>query len=89
MEAVVIAKQYGKSVIFREAKNQNGVPGFIGFIKMTYEDGDPNFRLGFKPGNFPVTEKVAERTIALPFYNNLQLDNIEYAVSSLKTMLKK
>ena len=45
MEAVVIAKQYGKSVIFREAKNQNGVPGFIGFIKMTYEDGDPNFRL--------------------------------------------
>jgi perosamine synthetase len=44
---------------------------------------------GLKPGNFPVTEKVAERTIALPFYNNLQLDNIEYAVSSLKTMLKK
>ena len=89
MEAVVIAKQYGKSVIFREAKNQNGVPGFIGFIKMTYEDGAPNFRLGFKPGNFPVTEKVAERTIALPFYNNLQLDNIEYAVRSLKTILKQ
>jgi hypothetical protein len=41
MEAVVIAKQYGKSVIFREAKNQNGVPGFIGFIKMTYEDVTP------------------------------------------------
>ena len=41
MEAVVIAKQYGKSVIFREAKYQNGVPGFIGFIKMTYEDVTP------------------------------------------------
>jgi hypothetical protein len=41
MEAVVIAKQYGKSVIFRGAKNQNGVPGFIGFIKMTYEDVPP------------------------------------------------
>jgi hypothetical protein len=26
--AVVIAKQYGKSLIFREAKNQYGVPGF-------------------------------------------------------------
>ena len=89
MEAVVIAKQYGKSVIFREAKNQNGVPGFIGFRKMTYEDGAPNFRLGFKPGNFPVTEKVSERTIALPFYNNLSLGNIAKTVSSFKSILKQ
>ena len=27
-EAVVIAKQYGKSLIFKEAKNQYGVSGF-------------------------------------------------------------
>ena len=44
---------------------------------------------GFKPGDFPVTEKVSERTIALPFYNNLQSNDIEKTVSSLKTMLKK
>ena len=44
---------------------------------------------GFKPGDFPVTEKVSERTIALPFYNNLSLDNIEKTVSSLKSILKK
>jgi perosamine synthetase len=44
---------------------------------------------GFKPGDFPVTEKVAERTVSLPFYNNLQLDDIGYAVSSLKAILKQ
>jgi perosamine synthetase len=44
---------------------------------------------GFKPGDFPVTEKIAERTIALPFYNNLQSNDIEKTVSSLKTLLKK
>jgi perosamine synthetase len=44
---------------------------------------------GFKPGDFPVTEKVAERTIALPFYNNLSLANIAKTVSSLKSILKK
>ena len=44
---------------------------------------------GFKPGDFPVTEKVSERTIALPFYNNLQSNDIEKTVSSLKTVLKK
>ncbi|MCX5903034.1 MAG: DegT/DnrJ/EryC1/StrS family aminotransferase, partial [Proteobacteria bacterium] len=44
---------------------------------------------GFKPGDFPVTEKVSERTIALPFYNNLSLDNIAKTVSSLKTILNQ
>ena len=44
---------------------------------------------GFKPGDFPVTEKVSERTIALPFYNNLSLDNIVKTVNSLKSILEK
>jgi perosamine synthetase len=44
---------------------------------------------GFKPGDFPVTEKVSERTIALPFFNNLQSNDIEKTVNLLKTVLKK
>jgi perosamine synthetase len=43
---------------------------------------------GFKPGDFPVTEKVSERTIALPFYNNLSLDNIVKTVNALKSILE-
>lgn len=44
---------------------------------------------GFRQGDFPVTEHVAERTIALPFYNNLSFKDIEYVVESFKEILKK
>jgi len=42
---------------------------------------------GHKKGDFPITECIAERTIALPFYNNLNEEQIEYVVSNLKTIL--
>ena len=42
---------------------------------------------GYKPGDFPVTESVAARTIALPFYNNLTEAQIDYVVTTLRTLL--
>jgi perosamine synthetase len=39
---------------------------------------------GFKAGDFPVTEYVAERTIALPFYNRLTQLEIENVVNHLR-----
>lgn len=42
---------------------------------------------GFKEGDFPITEHVAERTIALPFFNNLKEEQIEYVVEKLKGLL--
>lgn len=33
-------------------------------------------RFGFAPGDFPVTESISERTIALPFFTSLQPDEI-------------
>jgi perosamine synthetase len=39
---------------------------------------------GSKKGDFPVTESIAERTIALPFYNNLSEREINVVVSNLK-----
>jgi len=38
---------------------------------------------GYKKGDFPVTEKVSERTIALPFYNNLKEEQIDYVCEKL------
>lgn len=50
----------------------------------------PHYRaLGFKPGDFPTTEKVSERTVALPFFNNLSVDQIEYVVKTVKEGLEK
>jgi perosamine synthetase len=40
-------------------------------------------RFGFRRGDFPVTEHVADRTIALPFFNHLSQGQVERVVSSL------
>ena len=39
---------------------------------------------GYKEGDFPVTEDVAGRTIALPFFNNLKEKQINYVMEKLK-----
>jgi perosamine synthetase len=39
---------------------------------------------GFRRGQFPVTEHVADRTIALPFFNNLTHGQIEIVASALE-----
>jgi len=44
--------------------------------------------LGTKEGDFPITESVGARTIALPFYNNLTEREIDYVVENLADILK-
>jgi perosamine synthetase len=46
-------------------------------------------KFGFKRGDFPVTESVSDRTIALPFFNNLNLESIKKVVKALKNNLLK
>ncbi len=43
---------------------------------------------GFKQGDFPVTEFVSERTIALPFYTEITVDEINYTVEALKESVR-
>ena len=43
----------------------------------------------YKEGDFPVTEDAAERTIALPFFNNLKEEQIDYVVEKLKEGVKR
>jgi perosamine synthetase len=49
----------------------------------------PYFRelYGYKAGDFPVTEQISDRTIALPFHNHLPIEDIDYVVSALKELL--
>lgn len=42
---------------------------------------------GYQGGEFPITESVSKRTIALPFYNNLNENKIKYITKSLKECL--
>ena len=43
---------------------------------------------GYKEGDFPITEDVTRRTIALPFFNNLKEEQIDYVVEKLKCGLQ-
>ena len=40
-----------------------------------------------KAGDFPITEAVSQRTIALPFYNNLKKDEVAIVCKTLKNIL--
>jgi len=44
-------------------------------------------QFGYEPGDFPVTEHVADRTIALPFYNDLTQTEVDHVVSTLCQLL--
>lgn len=43
----------------------------------------------YRPGSFPVTEKISQSTLALPFYNNLTAEEIDYVVETLRIGIKK
>jgi len=46
-------------------------------------------QFAYRPGDFPVTENISSRTIALPFYTNLKESQINYVVNSLKGIISK
>ena len=46
-------------------------------------------QFGYKPGDFPVTEKIAARTLALPFYNRLTPEDQDLVVKVLKDGLAR
>ena len=44
-------------------------------------------QFGYKKGDFPVTEFVSDRTIALPFYTTISEEEIDYVVKNLKEVI--
>ena len=41
--------------------------------------------LGYSPGSFPVAEEAAQKTLALPIYPELTVEQQEYIVDTIKT----
>jgi perosamine synthetase len=50
----------------------------------------PHYReqFGFREGDFPIAERVASQTLALPFYNQLSREEVERVVTSLQTAME-
>jgi perosamine synthetase len=44
-------------------------------------------QFGYKPGDFPVTDRISARTLALPFYNRLTPEDQDLVVACLKKAL--
>jgi len=42
---------------------------------------------GYKEGDFPIAEGVSKRTLALPFFNNLSEEEVDFVVKNLKEIL--
>jgi len=46
-------------------------------------------QFGFEPGMFPIAESVSQRTIALPFFNDLSARDIEIVCQTLEVMISR
>ena len=46
-------------------------------------------QFGYKPGDYPIAESVSNRTIALPFYNDLTERDVDFVCSTLELMLSR
>lgn len=44
---------------------------------------------GYQEGDYPITELVAESTIALPFFNHISDEQMEYVAENLEKAIKK
>ena len=44
-------------------------------------------RFGFAPGDFPVCERISARTLALPFYGSMTIDDVNRVVDTLTDVL--
>jgi perosamine synthetase len=64
------------------ALEQDGVPTRPYFVPLHLQ---PLYRerFGYRPGAFPVTERVARTTLALPFFTQMGEDQVEYVCERL------
>lgn len=46
-------------------------------------------QFGFKPGDFPIAESAAARTIALPFHTRLTNDEVDFVAQTLELMISR
>jgi dTDP-4-amino-4,6-dideoxygalactose transaminase len=55
----------------------DGIPSRPYFVPIHLQ---PIYRqmFGFKPGDFPVTERIAETTLALPFFTEMTESQVDY-----------
>lgn len=66
----------------------HGIPSRPYFVPIHLQ---PYYRntFGYKPGDFPVTEEVAARTIALPFFTDMTQDQVDLVGTRVEQSLAR
>ncbi|MEM3088772.1 MAG: DegT/DnrJ/EryC1/StrS family aminotransferase [Candidatus Bathyarchaeia archaeon] len=49
----------------------------------------PYRRLGFNEGDFPICEEISSRVLALPFYTNMKIEEVQYVVDNILDVYRK
>ncbi|SYZ73968.1 Pleiotropic regulatory protein [Candidatus Zixiibacteriota bacterium] len=62
---------------------ESGVPTLIHYPIPIHKQ-QAYLKAGFKPGHFPVTERLADQILSLPIYPELPDDQIEYVASKIR-----
>jgi perosamine synthetase len=44
-------------------------------------------QFGFREGDYPITERMAKRVLALPFYTAMPEEQVEYVCQTLRRIL--
>ena len=76
-------KERDRLIEYLNKKNINSV-----FHYVPLHTSPMGLKLGYKRGDFPITEDVSNRLLRLPFYNGMKEEEQEYVISEVKNFLK-
>lgn len=79
---ITLAEGLKREIVMKELEKQ-GVPCRAYFSPIHLQPYIKKY-LGSVDWHLPITESVAQRTIALPFHNNLKPDEIDFVVNALQ-----
>jgi perosamine synthetase len=84
---ITLAEGLDRDAIMQSLESQ-GIP-CRGYFSPVHLQPYIRSRLGFRGGELPITERIARRTIALPFHNNLTEAEVDRVVSALDMALRR
>jgi dTDP-4-amino-4,6-dideoxygalactose transaminase len=72
----LIMPTFEKRTLFIQHLKKNGIMAAFHYLSLHLSEMGKKF--GGKVGNFPVTENISNRLVRLPFYNNFDLETLDF-----------
>ena len=82
----IILKNESQRNSVQKALNENGIPSVVYYVIPGHLQKGYKY-LGYKRGDFPVSEDLSERILSLPMHPYLSLNNIEKITNTIKNHL--